>query len=221
MITFLKGIVHFFFPESCILCEAELTLREKHVCASCFTLLPPFQAIVLEADKKFMGRVNLDAVLGMYVYTKNSYVQKMIHSIKYQGKNDLAIMLGEEFALTNDLSSFDLVIPVPLHKKRFLKRGYNQSMEWAKGISIGSGVEVKSFLQRTENTTTQTKKSRIERWENVENCFTLIPDSDIIDKRILLVDDVMTTGATIEACAHVLLKSGAKSVGIAAIGIAK
>ncbi len=220
MIKLLNSVVDFIFPESCILCEFELNKKEKHICSSCAPLLAPFEPSIYDSHKKFMGRIKIENVNAMYLYSKSSYVQKLIHQIKYKSNKDLAHILGKEYAYKNELSSFDLIIPVPLHSKKLKSRGYNQSMEWAKGISDQSKIEAKELLERLDNTETQTKRKRIDRWENVQHSFSLNPGIDIKGKKILLVDDVITTGATIESCAQILLDNNVREVHVAAIGIA-
>ena len=215
-----RKILDFLFPDSCILCELELNQCEEFICSSCYVLLNPFEPDIYESHKKFLGKINIKDISAMYIYSKDSYVQNIMHSIKYKGNSKLAVILGEEYASKNTLKGIDLITPVPLHSKRFRKRGYNQSMEWAKGISDKSGILALEVLKRTKETKTQTKQSRFERWKNVEDSFSIMEPDQIKGKTILLVDDVITTGSTIEACANELIKHGAREVKVAAIGIA-
>jgi ComF family protein len=144
-----------------------------------------------------------------YLFQKKGSIQKVLHAIKYKHNKDLAILVGKWYAedlKTNDIiSNADFIIPVPLHSKKFKIRGYNQSEEFARGLSDGLKIPLNtSVLKRKEFTETQTKKSKYERWENVEDVFELITPETFTNKHVVIVDDVITTGATIEACCQLL-----------------
>lgn len=221
MTSFLNNVFNFIFPESCIVCGLELRKHEKHICSACYPLLPRFEPQIYESHRRFLNNFKADNLHAMFLYSKSSCVQKIIHQIKYKDNKALAYLLGEEYAKKRCLNNFDFIIPVPLHSKRLNFRGYNQSMEWAKGISSKTNVPAKEMLIRVENTETQTKKSRWLRWQNVQTSFDLAADVSLQGKKVLLVDDVITTGATVESCTKILLEKGAKEVHVAAIGIAQ
>ncbi len=159
-----------------------------------------------------------------YFFTKGGCLQKLIHEIKYKGAKELAYELGREFGLTlkeNGASGYDLICPVPLHKEKEKRRGYNQSDWLARGMADILGVAYdKNLLVRKVFTSTQTKKNRQQRWENVKDAFDLGNKSDVENKHILLVDDVLTTGATLEACAQKLLDIKGSIVSIATLAYA-
>jgi ComF family protein len=165
-------------------------------------------------NKVFWGRVDVEMATSFYLFSKKSKVQNLLYGLKYKGVKEVGIVLGELFGFELKESIFyrdiDFIIPVPLHKNKLKKRGYNQS-EWiANGLSKSMKVPVKlDSLYRKSDSETQTKKSRYKRWENVGEIFGLA-NNDLEGKRILLVDDVVTTGATIEACAQLLVEQNCK-----------
>ena len=147
---------------------------------------------------------------------------KILHALKYKNKPELGIEIGEKYGnILKNIDVFksaDCIIPVPLHKKRLKKRGYNQSEMFAKGLSQSMNIPIDVIsLQRIAYTETQTKKNRLLRWENVKEKFSLVDDEHIANKHIILVDDVITTGATIESCAQELAKAENTKISIIAI----
>ena len=159
-------------------------------------------------------------------FLKNTKVQNLIHSLKYDGKTEVGTFLGKLLAQQLKNSEFyqdvDLVIPVPLHLKKLRTRGYNQSEYIAIGLADEMGIlsSTKNLL-RNKATETQTKKNRYTRFENMQDVFELKNQADLKDKHILLIDDVITTGATLEACGNVLLAGGIKKLSIAAIAFSE
>ena len=161
-------------------------------------------------EKSFWGRFPIEYATSYFFFLKNSDFQHLLHALKYKGRHDIGEYLGKRFGSElirqPEFNHFDAIIPVPLHRDKLKKRGYNQSEMIAKGLSKSMRIPVDTkSLTRTSFTETQTKKSRIERWENVKSVFTASPDSNLNGKHVLIVDDVMTTGATIEGCAQALL----------------
>jgi ComF family protein len=175
-------------------------------------------------SKLFWGRVDIQFATSYYYYAKGSRYQKLIHKIKYKGEKELGQELGRLFGLelrNSPLADVDIIIPVPLHIVRQRKRGYNQS-EWiAKGIasSLNKPIDTSS-VERVSFSSTQTRKSRYARWENVEGIFSLKIHESIIGKHVLIIDDVVTTGSTLEACAVEVLKAKGTKVSIATLAIA-
>jgi len=222
----IKDFFSLLFPRTCELCDQGLTKNEKLVCLRCNFLLPRF--IDHEETKSFLPNI-LGAHLYSYVfayikYYKKGIGQKLLQKIKYGNKPELATSVG--YWLGNEIINaepiIDLIIPVPLHKKKKRKRGYNQSDYFAKGISDAMDLEWSSkILFRIKNNPSQTNKSRIERIDNVEGIFQVKKPDEIRSKNILLVDDVITTGATLYACSKALMDAGARVTGIAAIAMAK
>ncbi len=159
-------------------------------------------------------------------FVKSGKTQRLLHQLKYHNKPEIGNILGKWYAkdLINIVKELEieLVAPVPLHKRKMKQRGYNQSEGFAIGLAEGLNIEVNSaLLQRTKESTTQTKKSMRERWDNVDNIFRTTNPDAVKGKHILVVDDIITTGSTLASCANELLKSGAKSVSIVAIAVAE
>ena len=217
-----------FFPDLCNSCLAPMQNGEQVICTYCLFYLPR-TGYHLRSDnpvlRLFRGRVEIEAAAAYYVFQKGGGVQQLLHRLKYSGKTEVGIELGKMYG--TDLkrsalfSNVDLIIPVPLHSRKLKERGYNQSEYFAIGLarSMHTVVDADSLI-RVSPTETQTRKSRFSRWKNVGNVFRLVNPQNLEDRHILLVDDVITTGATIEACALAL--QGAKNirVSIAAIAIA-
>jgi ComF family protein len=162
-------------------------------------------------EQLFWGRLNIQAAAAYYYFEKGSKSRKILHQIKYLGNKQLAehigVLYGTELSRTGHFADTDLLIPVPLHRSRKLKRGYNQSEWFARGLAAGLGKKVyPDILVRYIGTETQINKSRTERWENVENCFRVRDPVQLENKHILLVDDVVTTGATLESCAMAIMQ---------------
>lgn len=170
-------------------------------------------------------RIPLKQAFAYYHFKKGGRVQQLLHQLKYKNHPEIGVKLGkvlaQELIVAGFGQTYQLVVPVPLHRSRKRSRGYNQSEEFAKGISDGLNIPyADSFVKRTIKTQTQTKKSKLNRWRNVSEVFEMKDSSTIKGKHILLVDDVVTTGATIEACADALLQSGCAEVSIACIAMA-
>ncbi len=220
-----EDLINLLFPELCNGCGELLYRGEKEICTKCLFDLP-YTDFHLHADnlvaKQLWGRLPLNAAMAMLYFKKNSKVQNVIHSLKYKGKTDVGVLMGKllaqklkESELYKDI---DLIIPVPLHQKKLRLRGYNQS----EYIAIGLGKEMEipfttTNLARKKATESQTKKARYTRFENMLQVFEIKNAEELKDKHILLIDDVITTGATLEACGNVLLNVGIKKLSIAAI----
>ncbi len=228
MVRFIEDFIGLFYPKLCSACGAPLLQQEKYVCTQCLYNLPRTNYHYTDGnpvEQAFWGRTEIVAATAYYFFEKESRFAKIIHELKYRGKKEIGIEMGKIFgAELKENSRFDevdLIIPVPLHWKKQKKRGYNQSEFIASGIaeSMGKSIDI-NILYRAEETETQTRKSRYERWENVENIFRLKSVDKITGKHILLVDDVITTGATLESCATTLLKGNNTRVSIATLAMA-
>jgi ComF family protein len=221
----IKDFFGLFFPNNCIACQQQLVKNEETVCTHCLFALPRTN-FHLNPDntvaKIFWGRVRVEAATAYFFFGKAGNLRKLIHQLKYRGRKEVGLFLGRHFASEVQGSGFfsdaEVVIPVPLHPSRERKRGYNQSYYIARGISdvLGIPIDTRS-LYRTHTSDSQTHKSRLERWQSVEKAFALRGTQDLEDKHILLVDDVITTGATLEACTQVLLSVPGTKVSIAAL----
>ncbi|WP_371454719.1 ComF family protein [Algoriphagus sp. A40] len=154
-------------------------------------------------------------------FSKKGQSQKLLHQLKYRNKPEIGEEMGRLYGLSlanhGYQKEWDVIVPVPLHPMKQKRRGYNQSEKFGVGLSKSLGIKLENFLERKKFTETQTKKSRLQRLDNVEEVFDLKANEEISGLRILLVDDVITTGATLCACANVLLANGAKTVDLATI----
>lgn len=216
------------YPEFCAACGKNLVDQEKVLCTQCLYELPRtnFHKQKDNAlDQIFWGRVEILQVSSFFYFLKGSKYRKLIHQLKYKGRSDIGFELGKlygaELALEPAFIKPDLILPVPLHPKKERKRGYNQSLMIAKGLAEMLSVKVEpEMLIRKIYTQTQTKKARYERWENVEEVFGVNHPKKIAGKHLLLVDDILTTGATLEGCAQVLHKAADVKISIATLGFA-
>jgi ComF family protein len=176
-------------------------------------------------SKKFWGKIPVSNVITYLKFAKKSKVQKLIHELKYRNKPEVGVFLGKLYGTDLKAAGFekkiDLIIGVPLHPTKLLQRGYNQADSIAEGISMALDVPFDTkAVRRVIYTNTQTKKTRIERFQNVENIFEVTDAEKIKDKRIAIVDDILTTGSTIESLAAILLNEGCKEVSIVTIAAA-
>lgn len=216
------------FPRTCVSCKNLLYKHEEQICNYCFINLPKTNYHKQQHNPVnilFYGRVPLLFASSFYLFQKKGGIQKILHAIKYNHNKDLAMFIGkwyaEDLKHSDIISNVDFIIPVPLHYKKLNIRGYNQSEEFAKGLSEQLKIPLStSVLKRKEFTSTQTKKSKYERWENVEDVFELITPEIFKYKHIVLVDDVITTGATIEACCQLLLQIEGIKISVLSIAYA-
>jgi len=222
------NVVEFFFPTLCVTCSNRLVTQENFLCIDCWHDLPVTNFHFDQENKVaqlFWGRVKIENATAFFAFNKGSNYQHLIHFIKYKGLKELGFETGRRLGMalseSHLFNSVDIILPVPLHPKKQKIRGYNQS-EWiAKGISesLKKPVSVDN-LCRNLHTSTQTRKNRYERWENVESIFEIINPTEFTDKHILLIDDVVTTGSTLESCAFQLLQVEGVKVSIATLAYA-
>jgi ComF family protein len=172
-------------------------------------------------EKKFWGRIRLEHATAQYYFTRESLIQRLMHQFKYKGNRDLGFQLGEFMGTSIKKSGrfdVDALIPLPLFRAKEKKRGYNQAAILCEGMAESLQVPVlNDVVIRSHHTDTQTKKGRIERWQNMESKFMLVRTESVSSKHLLLVDDVITTGATLEACGAELLKAENVKLSIAAL----
>ncbi|MBQ6771539.1 MAG: ComF family protein [Bacteroidales bacterium] len=208
----LHSILNLFYPRVCAACGEPLLKDEETVCLKCRFMLPK-TGYELNPDnplaQSFYGRVRFHAVTACFFFAKSGKVQHLIHELKYKGNKEAGVFLGQQLGESikeaPPFQGIDYLIPVPLHPKREKQRGYNQSLMIAKGISEVTGIPIGDrFLVRAVYTETQTKKTSDERFKNVKDIFEVRHAEELENKHILLIDDVLTTGATLEACAHQL-----------------
>ena len=221
----LNDFLSLIFPKVCAACGKSLFKSEESICTYCLYHLPKTNFHLYTDNpvvKLFWGRTNIYSASSLYSFSKGSKVQHLIHQLKYRGKKEIGQTIGKyygkELKVAPMFSSADVVIPVPLHLQKLKKRGYNQSEMFAQGIAESMNAETSGeILIRTFASETQTKKSRFARWKNVEEVFKVILPEKIKGKHILLVDDVITTGATLEACANKILEVPGTKVSVATI----
>lgn len=223
--SILSGITNLIFPNICLACEKKLITGEKTICLNCQLTLPKTNYHLIKdnpVEKHFWGITHIEAATALYHFFKKTRVQHMIHQLKYKGRQDIGIRLGKFFGIellqSPIFSQVDIITAVPLHPLKQQKRGYNQSELICQGISETLQKPfLNNILRRSVNTQTQTKKHRIQRWQNVESVFIIPHPETIQNKHILLVDDVITTGSTLQACANQLLAISGTKVSIAAL----
>ena len=219
---YLRDFLNLVFPDQCVLCNSSLLKLEKEICNTCYIELPRLENSFLrkqQLEKIFAGRINLLKLDCFLKYSKTGISQKLITELKYNGNSELAFSLGAWHATEHhsaEIFSFvDVIIPVPLHEKKMKIRGHNQAERIASGISkIINKPVLTDVLERVQNNNTQTRKGRMDRQTNLENVFILKRADKIKEKKVLLVDDVLTTGATLESCANELFKANLNSLSI-------
>ncbi|MCO6478669.1 MAG: ComF family protein [Phaeodactylibacter sp.] len=225
----LDNLLGLFYPNLCLACGRNLPPRQEGICISCRYKLPK-TGFHLEPDnaftERFWGRIPLQAGAAFLYFTRGGRAQRLIHHLKYEGKRKAGIYLGKLYGeALREAPAFreaTLIAPVPLHPRKQHQRGYNQSALFARGLSESMGIPfLPNALKRREYTTTQTKKSRLERFENVEKAFFVPYPEKLKGQHVLLVDDVITTGATLEACALKILEVEGAKVSMATIAIAQ
>jgi ComF family protein len=206
--NFIKDIIAIFYPEVCLCCYEPLTKNEKLICVFCRHELP-FTNFSNEpnnlVEKTFYGRIPIEKATSLFYFFKKGTIQQLIHNLKYKNQQQvgelLGIWLGEEMLKSERFKTIDCIIPVPLHKNKLKKRGYNQVTTFGKSLSKKLNIPYyETILTRISSTKTQTKRKRFDRWKNVQELFFVENPLILQNKHILLIDDIITTGATLEAC---------------------
>jgi ComF family protein len=207
----LNTLVGLLFPNLCVGCNGVLLAAEQHICTHCIDHFPETKFHTHpenQLEKAFWGRIKIESAFSFLTFRKQGIVQKILHELKYSNNPDLGVMLGQMYGskLREHGMHFDVIVAIPLHEKKQKLRGYNQSDCFAQGLAQSLNCEhLKNVVIRDKHTETQTKKGRFDRWLNVGDVFDIQSPELISNKKVLLVDDVITTGATIEACAHSIL----------------
>ena len=203
------------FPRLCLACNASLPRSEPFICLDCQLTLPQTNFHEHKENpftEKFVGRIPLEAAAAFFYFTKKSKTQHLIHHIKYEDKREAGValgrFLGQKLAQSPYFQGLDYIIPVPMHTRKKILRGYNQAEIFAEGLSETLNIPVeKKVLIKIKMTDSQTRKSRLERLKNTEDVFYLTNPTLLSGKNILIVDDVLTSGATLEACALAILEN--------------
>jgi ComF family protein len=220
--------ISLLFPRLCHACGSHLLRNEYLICTGCYVSIPRTGYHLKEDNpvaQLFWGRCLIEKAAVFSFYTRGSRLRNLIHKLKYSGikeiGNELGRIYGHSLAGSGFTSGMDLIVPVPLHPARKRTRGFNQSDCIAAGLEEATGIPVNSTcIVRVEMTVTQTNKSRYDRWTNVEGIFMVADTAAVAGKHILLVDDVITTGSTLESCANELLKIAGTKVSVVALGCA-
>ncbi len=225
----LSSFLSLLFPRCCLVCGRPLAKGEECICTMCNINLPRTNYHLQEdnpVELLFWGKIPLERATSFFFYRKGSDFRQILHLLKYGGRKELGATMGRYMASELLPSGFfkgiDVIIPVPLHKKKQQLRGYNQS-EWiVRGIAAVTGISVNTeSIIRRKNTETQTRKSAFERWENVDGIFELHSSEPLQGKHVLVVDDVLTTGATTVACASALMEVQGIRISILTLAVAE
>ncbi len=222
-----ENLFHLFFPNPCLGCGKQLFKGEEVLCMGCESQLhvTPFHEHQQNfVSEKFVGRAKIENATSMLLFAKEGMVQHLIHLLKYQNKKEIGIFLGKKYgkllAQEQDYSMIDCIVPVPLHAAKKIKRGYNQSELFADGLAETLDITVfADGLKRLNLGESQTRKKKFERWKNVEHDFDCPNELVLENKHVLLVDDVLTTGATLDACCSVLNQIKGTKVSVATIAV--
>ncbi len=225
----LDALMHLLYPAVCISCESPLSEDERFICSRCDADLDAFllpnestDLMMTKLRDHFPNQTAIDDALSRYLFHKHGKFQAIAHAIKYDGLSQLAVLQGERLGRLileeRPTVCVDAIVPMPLHKLKFIERGYNQSERIAVGISRLLSVPVKSLVERTRYTSSQTGFDLRGRMTNMKDAF--ICPTPFSEKHLLLVDDVFTTGSTLYSCARALKQSGAAHITIATLAVA-
>lgn len=206
-----NGFLSVVYPSLCEICDRDLTEDRNFICRYCsadfdFTHYEKFESIPVH--EVFWGRVNIEEGYSMLFYRQNSTTQKILHRIKYQNGHLLAVAMGEilgkKIKMVKGFDSLDAIVPIPIHSKKEFIRGYNQSLKICEGINATTKTPIVELLKRKEHHESQTKKDRFDRWDNVADIFSCSNKKVGSLNHVAIIDDVLTTGATMEAAIRTL-----------------
>jgi ComF family protein len=229
-ISFWTRLLDLISPRLCVICGHRLSVTEEVICSKCNLHLPrtffqqdPYENVMA---KLFWGQIPVERAAALFYFEAHAETANIIYELKYRNHPEIGEVMGRmmarELQSTGFFDGIDAIVPVPLAKKRQRQRGYNQSVEIARGVSVVTGLPIyNKVVRRTVFEGSQTNKGRWERNENVEKVFELADDDNMDGKHLLIIDDVVTTGATVIACAKELVRAGDVKVSVLALGLAK
>jgi ComF family protein len=220
-----ESLLHLLFPHLCEGCGLSGLTADEYLCLQCYLKLPEtlfFNYNNNPVERIFFGRLKIENSGALFYFTKGSLIQKLMHEFKYKRNEELGYFLGRimgnSIKSSNRFTEIEFVIPVPLHAKKQQKRGFNQAAILARAIGKVLNVPViENAITKNQDSGSQTKKNRMERWLNVEGKYEIVNTEILKGKNILLIDDVITTGATIESCGKTLLSINGLTLNIAAL----
>lgn len=223
--SYLSDFAHLFFPHNCVGCGSDVVEQNQIICGSCFLRLPEtnfFNYSNNTVEKIFAGRIKLEDAGSAYYFTKHSILQNLVFELKYRGNKEVGLLLGEltarQMSNCRRFEEVDIILPLPLNKQKEKKRGYNQAAMIAQGISrVLNKPLMTDAVARNIFTETQTHKDRVSRWKTMQDVFEVSKPEALKGKHILLVDDVVTTGATLEACGQTILNIPETKLSIATV----
>ena len=229
-ISFWTRLLDLISPRLCVVCGNRLAVTEETLCSKCYMHLPRtnFDHDLYEnvMAKLFWGQIKLEKATALFYYEPHAETAQILYEMKYKNHPEIGVVMGrmmaKELVRSRLFEGIDAIVPVPLTKKRERQRGYNQSLELAKGVNEVTGLPIyNKVVKRTKFMGSQTQRGRWERNENVEHVFELVDGDSLIGKHVLLIDDVVTTGATIIACAQEMQKASDVKISVLALGFAK
>jgi ComF family protein len=229
-ISFWSRLLDLISPRLCVVCGNRLTVTEETLCSKCYLHLPrtDFDHDLYEnvMAKLFWGQIAIEKATALFYYEPHAETANILYELKYKNHPEIGVVMGrmiaKELMRSGMFEGIDAIVPVPLARKRERERGYNQSLELAKGVSEVTGLPIyNKVVKRTKFMGSQTQRGRWERNENVEHVFELVDGDSINGKHLLLIDDVVTTGATIIACAQKMQKASNVKISVLALGFTK
>lgn len=230
LVQLAEDFVGLVYPKLCVVCNGHLLKTEQGFCFSCEQELPRTYDELNPADnpasRVFWGRFPIEAAASCFVFSAQGKVQELVHNLKYNGRKDAGVAAGHYFGTTlKTISPFltaNLILPVPLHDDKLRSRGYNQAACFAQGLSEAMNIPwSEKVLLRLKATSSQTRKSREQRWENVGEVFAVAAKKKLEGKHVIIVDDVITTGATIEASVLPLLEITGIKISVVSLAAAR
>jgi ComF family protein len=227
MLAFIQTLTDLLYPDLCLSCDSSKKMPKDIWCATCAYKTSPTDHhlhIQNPVTERFYGRVKIERAGTLFVFSKGSPLQNLVHKLKYKNRPEIGVELGKLYGgLLSQQNGYDIdvIVPVPMHQKKEFERGYNQAAVFGQGLAetMRKPLSTKDFI-KTKSTISQTTKTRTERLDNVKDVFYIANAANLVGKHILLIDDVITTGATLESCANILLELPNTRVSIACIALA-